>query len=246
MDKIAVNAFIHGGALSDPIELNPNYEDIFELIKIIRKVWKKKSFNLFYFVILISGVLYTNVCFSQNTPTTWQDRLEALKNSFNEENMCDVSFLKLLGYTYKGIIGSQTVKSDIIDSLLSYNAPAILHLPPIVMRDTVSRGDSCVIRERVLPKFEIISIRKRLEIAESIGEKSLLTSLRQQLNNLIHLDYEYLELEWSYKNKHFKSLCVVSNEHGGFIYDPIGSNILEYTTTTTNTVERLNSKENLH
>ena len=33
MDKIAVNAFIHGGALSDPIELNPNYEDIFELIK---------------------------------------------------------------------------------------------------------------------------------------------------------------------------------------------------------------------
>ena len=42
-------------------------------------------------------------------------------------------------------------------------------------------------------------------------------------------------------------LCVVSNEHGGFIYDPIGSNILEYTTTTTtNTVERLNSKENLH
>ena len=207
---------------------------------------EKKSFNLFYFVILISGVLYTNVCFSQNTPTTWQDRLEALKNSFNEENRGDVSFLKLLGYTYKGIIGSQTVKSDIIDSLLSYNAPAILHLPPIVMRDTVSRGDSCVIRERVLPKFEIISIRKLLEIAESIGEKSLLTSLRQQLNNLIHLDYEYLELEWSYKNKHFKSLCVVSNEHGGFIYDPIGSNILEYTTTTTNTVERLNSKENLH
>lgn len=208
---------------------------------------EKKSFNLFYFVILISGVLYTNVCFSQNTPTTWQDRLEALKNSFNEENRGDVSFLKLLGYTYKGIIGSQTVKSDIIDSLLSYNAPAILHLPPIVMRDTVSRGDSCVIRERVLPKFEIISIRKRLEIAESIGEKSLLTSLRQQLNNLIHLDYEYLELEWSYKNKHFKSLCIVSNEHGGFIYDPIGSNILEYTTTTTtNTVERLNSKENLH
>ena len=100
---------------------------------------EKKSFNLFYFVILISGVLYTNVCFSQNTPTTWQDRLEALKNSFNEENRGDVSFLKLLGYTYKGIIGSQTVKSDIIDSLLSYNAPAILHLPPIVMRDTVSR-----------------------------------------------------------------------------------------------------------
>lgn len=61
----------------------------------------------------------------------------------------------------------------------------------------------------MLPKFEIISIRKRLEIAESIGEKSLLTSLRQQLDNLIHLDYEYLELEWSYKNKHFKSLCIV-------------------------------------
>ena len=43
---------------------------------------EKKSFNLFYFVILISGVLYTNVCFSQNTPTTWQDRLEAVHGSF--------------------------------------------------------------------------------------------------------------------------------------------------------------------
>ena len=62
------------------------------------------------------------------------------------------------------------------------------------MRDTVSRGDSCVIRERVLPKFEIISIRKRLEIAESIGEKSLLTSLRQQLNNLGNYIHPYSKL----------------------------------------------------
>ena len=30
MDKIAVNAFIHGGALSDPIELNPNLARIFQ------------------------------------------------------------------------------------------------------------------------------------------------------------------------------------------------------------------------
>lgn len=219
---------------------------IFELIKIIRKVWKKIIQFILFCYFDIRCFIYKCMFFTKYTYNLARPA-RSFKNSFNEENRGDVSFLKLLGYTYKGIIGSQTVKSDIIDSLLSYNAPAILHLPPIVMRDTVSRGDSCVIRERVLPKFEIISIRKRLEIAESIGEKSLLTSLRQQLNNLIHLDYEYLELEWSYKNKHFKSLCVVSNEHGGFIYDPIGSNILEYTTTTTtNTVERLNSKENLH
>ena len=97
------------------------------------------------------------------------------------------------------------------------------------------------------PKLIITDSQVFDYVYEHKPEKSLLTSLRQQLNNLIHLDYEYLELEWSYKNKHFKSLCVVSNEHGGFIYDPIGSNILEYTTTTTtNTVERLNSKENLH
>ena len=84
------------GKIKQKIVINSNYKSM-----------EKKSFNLFYFVILISGVLYTNVCFSQNTPTTWQDRLEALKNSFNEENRGDVSFLKLLGYTYKGIIGSQ-------------------------------------------------------------------------------------------------------------------------------------------
>ena len=30
MDKIAVNAFIHGRAISDPIELNPNLARIFQ------------------------------------------------------------------------------------------------------------------------------------------------------------------------------------------------------------------------
>ena len=41
---------------------------------------EKKSFNLFYFVILISGVLYTNVCFSQKyTYNLRKNRLEALK-----------------------------------------------------------------------------------------------------------------------------------------------------------------------
>ncbi len=88
---------------------------------------EKKSFNLFYFVILISGVFIYKCMFFTKYTYNLARPARSFKNSFNEENRGDVSFLKLLGYTYKGIIGSQTVKSDIIDSLLSYNAPAILH-----------------------------------------------------------------------------------------------------------------------
>ena len=53
MDKIAVNAFIHGGALSDPIELNPNLARIFQekSKEVDAKIW----YTLRYINLLIKS-----------------------------------------------------------------------------------------------------------------------------------------------------------------------------------------------
>ena len=53
MNKIAVNAFIHGGALSDPIELNPNLARIFQekSKEVDAKIW----YTLRYINLLIKS-----------------------------------------------------------------------------------------------------------------------------------------------------------------------------------------------
>lgn len=45
--------------------------------------------------------------------------------------------------------------------------------------------------------------------------------MRECLSHLIQIGFEYLELEWFYKGRTFNSLCIVSNDNGGVIYDPI-------------------------
>lgn len=64
-----------------------------------------------------------------------------------------------------------------------------------------------------------------MEIAETIGEENPVIQMRQQLGQLIQVGFEYLKLEWYYKGEKFYSLCIVSNENGGVVYEPIGGNI---------------------
>ena len=49
MDKIAVNAFIHGRAISDPIELNPNLARIFQekSKEVDAKIWYTLRYIIF-------------------------------------------------------------------------------------------------------------------------------------------------------------------------------------------------------
>lgn len=184
---------------------------------------------------------YINIIHAQNLPTTWQEQLEYVKSSYKAKKS-DATYLDIITYTYKGVIGSEVNKCKIIDSLLSYNAPTVLRLPPEIIRDTIIKGDSCFIHERYLPKFEIISIHNMLEILESIGEVNFLALAREQLNDLIKIDFEYLELEWTYKGNRFKTIGIVSNKHGGFVYEPIASNIFTETAIITVVQEKFNSQ----
>lgn len=180
------------------------------------------SLFMFFFVIcLLSG----NRSIAQDMLTTWQEQLDYVKNNSDKENGGDLSHLILINYTYKGTIKSETDKSGIIASFLSHDSPVILHLPPVITRDTTIVGDSCIIQEKRFPKFEIISIGEMLDIAESINEENPIPQIEEELYKLIEIGFEYLELEWEYKEKKFNSLCIVSNENGGIVHDPIGSNI---------------------
>lgn len=201
---------------------------------------ERRYLNLFS-VIFLAIFPNANIIYAQNQPTTWQEQLEYAKNSIKEKKS-DEAYLNIVDYTYKGVIGSEIIKCRIIDSLLSYNAPAVLRLPPEIIRDTIIKGDSCMIHERFLPKFEIISFRKVLEVADSLGKENFIEVVRKQLNDLIKIDYEYLVLEWSYKGDRFKSIGIVSNKHGGFVYEPIAFNILTENSITTMVREKGNSQ----
>lgn len=194
---------------------------------------KIKYFNWVYVCLCAVCFLYGKECSSQNVPTTWQGQIEFMKIRVNREKGGDANDLSIINYTYKGIIGSEAKKAVIIDSMLSFDSPAVLRLSPVLKRDTVTEGDSCRIREVKLPKFEIVSNRQMTELAESKGEEDPLVLIRKLLNSLIEPGFEYLELEWDYKGKRFKSIGIVSNEKGGFIYEPIASNILIERSTTT-------------
>lgn len=162
---------------------------------------------------------------AQDTLTTWQNLLDYAKNHPHKENEGDLSHLRLTNYTYKGTIKSAIDKSKIIDSLLSCNAPIAMHLPPIIIKDTTLVGDSYAIQEKSFPKFEIVTICKLVEIAETKGEENPIILMSQELGERIKVGMEYLELEWNYKGNKIHSLCIVSNERSGIVYEPITINL---------------------
>ncbi len=185
---------------------------------------KKRVLSSLFMVLFAVCFIYANRDISQDSLTTWQEQLEYAKNNLGEVNEVDVDHLKLLNYTYKGVIKSKKKKDEIIDSLLSCDAPFVMHLPPIIRRDTTITGNSYVIHKKSFPRFEIITVCEMVELVGTMEENPV-KQMRQQLAQLIQVGFEYLELEWSYKGKTFNSLCIVSNENGGIVYEPIGSNI---------------------
>ena len=110
--------------------------------------------------------------------------------------------------------------------MLSADAPIVLNLPQIIEADTVITNNSREIRQKSFPQFEIITIRKMQELNKAIGREDLMVQMRKELLNLVQIGFEYLELEWSYKGKKYHSLCIVSDEQGGIIYEPIGGSVL--------------------
>ena len=191
----------------------------------MKSIYKKILLNSLGFILFAVCFIYANSSIAQTPLTTWQEHLEYAKNNFGGLNEGDASHLNLINYVYKGVIKSEIDKNKVIGSLLSFDAPVVMHLPPIIRTDTIIMGDSIVIQKKSFPKFEIATIREWIEIAETTGEENPVILMKRQLTQLIQIGFEYLELEWHYKGKTFHSICIVSNKNEGVIYEPIGGNI---------------------
>ena len=193
-------------------------------------------------IIILLCFAYFHKGMSQNPPKTWKEQLEyVIQNSNNNFN--DSIHLSLIKYTHKGVINSEAQKLKIINLLFSEDAPTVLSYPPAVTKDTVTIGDSCVIKEKSYPIFKIISISKMREIVKTAGLEDPTMQAREKLKEIIKIGYEYLELEWKFNDKKFKSLCIISNENGGIVYETIGFNIITRITTTSNSWKVVNSDE---
>lgn len=190
---------------------------------------KKRLLSFLCMALMPVGYIHVSANILQDSlyiPDTWQKQLEYAKNNYDKDAKGDVAQLRLLSYTYKGMIKSEVERKRILDSLLSADAPIVLNLPQIIEADTIITNKSREIRQKSFPQFGIITIRKMQELNKAIGREDLMAQMRKQLLNLVQIGFEYLELEWSYKGKKYHSLCVVSNEWGGIIYEPIGGFVL--------------------
>ncbi len=83
--------------------------------------------------------------------------------------------------------------------------------------------------------YDIVSMRTRKRIARLENGEAYFSQLKESLNQLIHTGDEMVEVTWSYNHNTYRSVCIVSNQHGGIIYKPIGWFIIkEKTSITTN------------
>ena len=152
-------------------------------------------------------------------PTTWQDQLAHFKNKPCLENGSDADNLHLVSFTYKGVIKSEKKKHKIINSMFSDRSFIARNFVPTIERDTVVTGDSYEILVKSSPDFEITTIR---EFVALTGGQELREQFKQQLYAFVQIGFEVVKLKYSYKGDTFYSLAIVSNAHGGIIFDTIG------------------------
>ena len=204
---------------------------------------KTYTIHLLRIIMILLCFAYSHKGMSQNSTKSWKEELEyAIQNSNKNSN--DSIHLSLIKYTHKGIIDSEALKLDIINQLLSEDAPTVLNYPPVVTKDTITTDSSCVIKEKHYPIFKIISISEMREIVKSAGLEDPTIPFKEKLREIIKIGNEYLELEWNFNNKKIKSLCVVSNGNGSIIYEPIGFSIItERTITTSESWKEVNNNE---
>ena len=73
---------------------------------------------------------------------------------------------------------------------------------------------------------EILSLKEAKEKAKvSGGEPYVL--IEEQLRTGICIGMEMVDLKWLYKGKTYHSTAIVSNEHGGFVYEHIGYRVID-------------------
>lgn len=133
--------------------------------------------------------------------------------------------MSFINYTYKGVINSEVVKSAVIDTLFSSEAFFPLVLSFAITVDTTYSEGVCTITKRRYPEFEIITVGRLVDCSNSQGAENNVEQIRQILDSNIQIRFEYVEQEWGYKGKKITTLCIVSDECGGIVYDHIASRI---------------------
>lgn len=188
----------------------------------VRAPFKKNGVrDVLSVLFLASFFLFAPVSRAQNSPVTWQKHLEYLKNDATKDYMGDLRQLKLLKYTYKGEIRSEKDKSRVIEATYSDKAPIVSVLSNLVISDTTYTDTDITIHQKRYPEFEIMTIRQMVD-AGKLTEDSI-AMLKQQLYKNVGIGFGYLELDWSYKGKRFRSLGIIPND--GIPVDPITSGL---------------------
>lgn len=199
-----------------------------------KKSWVRGALCIFF----VSVFLFVPVSRAQKSQPVWQRHLDYLKNDWSKECLGDLNQLKLLKYTYKGKIKSEDHKSRLIEAVYSDKAPSVSVLSEEVVSDTTFTDADTIIQQKHYPRFEIQTIRQMVD-AGKLGENSIAMS-KQRLNEHLKIGSEYLELEWSYKGKKFRSLSFVADD--GILSDPITSGLRTGGSTIVKTRKSANGK----
>lgn len=184
----------------------------------------KRKFGQLIMIALLKCFLAVSLAVAQE-PATWREQMEYAKKLYKTEHGKDGNGLSFINYTYKGVISSEVVKSAVIDTLFSPDAIFPLILPSVITVDTTYSEGVCTITKRRYPKFEIITVGRLADLSDSQVAENNLEQIRQILYTNIQLGFEYVELEWDYKGKKITTLCIVSDERGGIVYDHIASRV---------------------
>lgn len=124
--------------------------------------------------------------------------------------MGDLSQLKLLKYTYKGEIRSEKDKYRVIEALFSDKVPIVSVLSNLVISDTTYTDTDITIHRKIYSEFEIVTVRQVVD-AGKLTEGSIAV-IKQRIYEKTGIGSGYLESDWSYKGKIFRSLGIMQND----------------------------------
>ncbi len=189
--------------------------------------------------LLVSLFLFVPVSRAQNSQATWQKFLEYLKNNGTSNCVGDLTQLKLLDYTYKGEIKSEKDKSRVIEAMYSDKAPFVSVLSDVVISDTTVTDTDTTIHQKIYPSFEIVTVRQMVDTGKLTGDS--IAMLKKRLYRNVEIGFGYLEMEWSYKGKKFRSMGIIPKD--GIPVDPITACLHTGGKTITNGRKFANEKQ---
>lgn len=196
---------------------------------------------IFITCILAGTVIISYAGRIADPPATWQQQLESLKANSVKTGAGDNDALKLVGYSHKGVIKSEDEKFRILDAMFSEESPILIPLGRVdVPVDTVRCGNTCVVERVGKYEYDIITVGRLGAIADSLGVINPIPQAKSEIASLMAVGFDLIELQWEFKGRRYTNLGLASNDHGGMVYDTVGS--AHVTTTTVSKLQIMNTR----